>query len=107
VGSNEPVELAAVEVAGISGDLSCGVLTSYSPQITFYSGCFTEVFDVGPGQEESLERLRGEARFMVLIEDGKRQPTGAELEGLIDLTSGSPVVIVTDRGGALVYTFEG
>jgi len=107
VASNEPVELAAVEVAGIAGDLSCGVLTSYSPQITFYSGCFTEVFGVRPGPEESVEHLRGDAKFMVLIEDGKRQPLGGDLEGFIDLTSGAPVVIVTDRGGALVYTFEG
>jgi hypothetical protein len=32
-------------------------------------------------------------RFMVLVENGRRQPEGSALTALIDLTSGPPVVI--------------
>lgn len=104
--NNEPVELAALEVMELAGAESCGVLTSYTPQVTFYSRCASEVFENALGPGEQLERLRGEARFMVLIENGKRQPTGPELEGLVDLTSGPPVVVEGARRDGLVYSFE-
>ncbi len=42
--SNEPVELAAELVEAETASDSCGVMTSYAPQITFYSGCATSVF---------------------------------------------------------------
>ncbi|MDP9143484.1 MAG: hypothetical protein M3N43_02105, partial [Actinomycetota bacterium] len=105
--NNEPVELAALDVMDRAGGEACGVLTSYTPQITFYSRCASEIFETGKGPEEHLEQLRGEDRFMVLIENGKRQPIGPELQGFVDLTSGSPAVVVGTKRDAVVYTFEG
>jgi hypothetical protein len=102
---NESVELAALEVADLVGGESCGVLTSYTPQITFYSGCASEIFPTDAAPEDSLDRLRGESRFMVLIENGKRQPQGEQLDGLVDLTTGTPILVRGERRDALVYRF--
>jgi len=102
--SNEPVEMAALEVATQAGGESCGVLTSYDPQVTFYSGCVTQTILPIVDIEEKVSRLPGEFRFMVLVENGKRQPVGAELEELIDLTDGS-TFIDGERRSANVYTF--
>ncbi len=104
--SNEPVELASLEVMDRAGGQSCGVLTSYTPQVTFYSRCASAIFEIGPGPEEHFDRLGGEIRFMVLIENGKRQPIGSELQGFVDLTSGSPVVVEGTRHDGMIYTFE-
>jgi len=104
IASNEPVEMSALEVANQSAGESCGVLTSYDPQVTFYSGCLTQnIVPVGD-TEEKVRRLPGDTRFMVLIENGKRQPVGAELAELIALTEGS-TFIDGARRSATVYRF--
>jgi hypothetical protein len=82
------------------------VLTSYTPQITFYSACASEIFREELGPQESLARLRGDDRLMVLIEGGKRQPVGEDLADLIALTTGPPVVIDTSKRGVLIYRFQ-
>jgi hypothetical protein len=104
--SNEPVELAALEVLDRAGGESCGVLTSYTPQVTYYSRCASETFETGPSPEQQLEGLAGEVRLMVLIENGKQQPIGPELDGFVDLTSGSPVVVQGTRRDGMVYSFD-
>jgi hypothetical protein len=102
--NNEPVEMAALEVANQIGGESCGVLTSYDPQVTFYSGCFTQTILPVADSEEKVSRLPGEFRFMVLIENGKRQPVGAELAELIALTDESTFMEGARRSGT-VYRF--
>jgi hypothetical protein len=42
----------------------------------------------------------------VLIENGKRQPTGDELDVLLALTDGSPVVVSGERRSGTIYRFE-
>jgi hypothetical protein len=106
-GSNEPVELAAVEVAELAGPASCGVLTSYTPQVTFYSRCASEVFPLVGGPEEGVAGLTGDARFLVLIENGKRQPSGAELLGYLALTDRTPVTVHGERRDGTVLRFSG
>jgi hypothetical protein len=102
--NNEPVEMAALEVANRAGGESCGVLTSYDPQVTFYSGCFTQTILPVGDSEEKVSRLPGDFRFMVLIENGKRQPIGAELAELIALTDESTFLDGARRSG-IVYRF--
>ncbi|HSO50618.1 MAG TPA: hypothetical protein VLS86_08720, partial [Acidimicrobiia bacterium] len=104
--NNEAIEVAAHAVADMAGGQPCGVLTSYTPQMTFYSACASEIFEGELGPQESLAGLRGDVRFMVLIEGGKRQPVGEDLRGFIDLTTGPPVVIDTANGGGLIYQFQ-
>jgi hypothetical protein len=104
--SNEPVELAAREVATRSGGVSCGVMTSYDSQVTYYSGCLTDIFRTNLRPADALARIPGEDKFLVLIENGKRQPTGDELDVLLALTDGSPVVVSGERRSGTIYRFE-
>lgn len=88
---------AAAAIASDAAGRSCGVLTSTEPQITWYTGCSTRGFgDVPrPGAER---RLPGEVRYLLLYEDGKRQPEGEVLDAYLALTDGSPTVITDPTG---------
>lgn len=101
----EPIELASDFVEEAAGP-DCAVMTSYLPQVTYYSLCFTDGFSTGLDPEEAISDLEGEGRFMILIEGGKRQPTGKNLKELIDETEGQPVPIAGERDHATVYEFE-
>lgn len=103
--STEPIELAGEQIRQFSGDVSCGVMTSYLPQITYYSECYTAPFRLNLEPDEALDRLTGEERFMLLIEDGKRQPAGDDLNGLIALTDSGPFLIDGERDSAEIYGF--
>ncbi len=103
--ANEPVELASDFVEEAAGP-ACAVMTSYLPQVTYYSRCFTDAFSIGLDAEQAVSDLEGEERYMILIEDGKRQPTGEDLAALVDETAGQPVSIVGERDRATVYEFE-
>ncbi|MGH8873857.1 MAG: glycosyltransferase family 39 protein [Acidimicrobiia bacterium] len=78
-------------------DGPCSVLTTYGPQVTWYSGCATVVLATS-FQPGVVERLEGPHRFLLLFENGKRQPEGQALAGYLALTEGPPVVIEDPRG---------
>lgn len=99
--SNEPVQLASELVSG--GD--CGALTSYLPQVTYYSRCFTSAFGPGTSAEAQLAALAGSRKFMILIDGGKRQPFGDDLADLIALTEGAPLRVDGKQVGAEVFMF--
>ncbi|MGD2061406.1 MAG: hypothetical protein PVF87_11105 [Acidimicrobiia bacterium] len=101
----EPIELAGEEMRELSGDSGCSVMTSYLPQITYYSTCYTAPFRTQLEPEEALEFLPGEERFLLLVEDGKRQPTGPDLEDLLALTDRNPIVVSGERESADIYLF--
>ncbi|MGA7229161.1 MAG: hypothetical protein WBZ45_13240, partial [Acidimicrobiia bacterium] len=103
--SNESIELAGLSMSDQAAGKSCAVMTSYTPQITYYSECSSDVFRPGLEPEATVGNLVGEMKFMVLVEDGKRQPTRDELEGLLTLTEPDPVVIDVDVTDSLVYRF--
>jgi hypothetical protein len=103
--SNEPIELSAEFVGeGIEGR-ECAVLTSYAPQVTFYSECHTDIFRAELDAESSIARMDGGEKFMILVEDGKRQPTGDDLNALIARTESGPWVVAGERSSAEVYEF--
>lgn len=102
----EPVVQAADALRGLSGTDTCGVMTSYLPQITYYSACSTMQFMPSREPDESLGRLEGDDRYMVLVEDGKRQPTGDDLSGLIALSVGGPIPIEGERDSAEIFVFR-
>lgn len=101
----EIIEVAAQEVREMSGAQSCGVMTSYSPQVTYFSSCSTRFF--GPHLEpaEALSRLDGELRYLLVVEDGKNQPEGEDLTELIDLTVEGPIVVRAGGQSAEIYRF--
>jgi hypothetical protein len=100
-----PIEEAGEEIRNISGDSVCGVMTSYLPQITFYSECHTEAFRTQLEADEALSRVTGDELFMLLVEDGKRQPEGEDLADLLDLTVGDPVVIQGETQYVEIFDF--
>lgn len=104
--SNEPAELSADYVEAASQGSSCGAMTSYLPQVTYYSGCYTDGFDTRLPAAEAIERLPGEDRYMILVEEGKRQPTGEDLSELIAETEEGPSLIEGKRDSAEVYRFS-
>ena len=96
-------EAARLMSAGSPG--TCGAMTSYLPQVTYYSACDTIPFRTHLEPEEALSRLAGDDRFVLMVEEGKRQPTGPDLAGILDLTTGQAVRIESERSYADVYEF--
>lgn len=98
-------ETAGVVVAQSSG--GCGIVTTYTPQLTWLSACQTEL----PSLAEAVVDLDpGLDRFLVLFENGKRQPTGGVLAGYLDLTVGEPIVVddpVDSIGDARIWRLGG
>ncbi|MGB8360650.1 MAG: glycosyltransferase family 39 protein [Acidimicrobiia bacterium] len=76
VDASEYIELAS------SG--TCGVLTSYLPQVTWYSKCFTDGFS-NESAEASIDRLEGDKRYVLLFENGKRQPAPDRVQDFLEL----------------------
>jgi hypothetical protein len=101
---NLPIQLAAHEVRFQAGSATCGVLTTVTPQTTYYSECASRPFVEAETPQTSVALLEGPERFMVLLENGRRQPEGGDLAGLIALTEGTPVII-PGAFDAYVYTF--
>jgi len=83
---------------------SCSVATSYTPQITWYSGCATTTFGWA---SQPAQFAPAPDRYVLLFDNGKRQPTGEHLEEYLSATSGSPFVEIdaeSDRiGDAEIY----
>lgn len=74
----DAVLLDAAITLRTQGGAGCAVLTSYVPQLTWYSECEAHAFGdpPEPGREDRLER----DGWMVLFEEGKHQPEGETLE---------------------------
>lgn len=79
---------AAAVVDGSEGE--CGILTTYSPQLNWLSGC--RVLDLR--QDRFVEPRPAEVDWhLVLFEEGKRQPEGEVLEEYVDIAVGEPITI--------------
>lgn len=91
----------------MSRDRSCGVMTSYQPQITFYSECITAPFRPWLEPDEALSRFEGDDKYLLVVEDGKRQPTGLDLDALVSATDGAVIPIDAEHPSADVYVFVG
>jgi hypothetical protein len=100
-----PIVTAAEQMRDSSGEESCGVMTSYLPQITFYSACETQSFRTHLEPEDALARVRGEHRFMLLVGGGKGQPSGDHLDALLALTTGELSRIDGERNSASIHRF--
>ena len=66
------------------GSGSCGVLTTYQPQVTWYSTCWTELFR--PNEEDlGVGALEGERLYALLFVNGKREPVGEDRQEYLEL----------------------
>ena len=83
------VLIDVAETASKEGAGACTVVTTYGPQITWYSGCQTFTFVQFARQPDRAIQ----PAFVVLFENGKRQPLGAELDAILAETEGDPIVL--------------
>ena len=79
----ETMELAAAEIIDRAEGADCAVVTSYVPQVEWLTGCDVVAFG-DPPLALAAEHLTTSEPFVLLLRDGKRQPTGAELDALLD-----------------------
>lgn len=101
----ESVMVASEMVEDFSDSTSCEVLTSYLPQVTFYSECETRAFAPGASASQLLASLDGDQSFMILIEDGKRQPTDEVVAEMSESSVGGPIRVEAERADAEIYRF--
>ena len=80
------------------GSGSCSILTTYQPQITWYSTCATELLRASDGSI-GLELLEGDRRYVLVFDNGKRQPPDDVLDDYVDLSSGAEIKAANDRIG--------
>ncbi|MBW3667470.1 MAG: hypothetical protein KY394_07740, partial [Actinobacteria bacterium] len=93
--------LAVVEDASnvieLDGAGSCAVLTTYNPQVTWYSTCFTGLFR--PGRDDlGIADLAGERLYALLFVNGKREPVGEERQAYLEL---GPTEMVPAQNGVI------
>ena len=103
--NNESVMIASEMVEDLSATESCEVLTSYLPQVTFYSGCETQAFAPGGSAIQLLATLDDDQNFMILVEDGKRQPTDEVVAEMTESSVGDPIKVEVERADAEIYRF--
>lgn len=90
---NRTIEESALLVAAEASEDACSVLTTFSPQMTYYSECETDTFRPSVEPSVAVADLPGEHRFMALLENGLRQPEGDRLAAYQALTTGPPTVV--------------
>lgn len=81
-----------------AGTGSCSVLTTYQPQVTWYSECATGLLRArsdGVGEDT----LEGDRRYVLLFENGKRQPSEEVLREHIELEPARTIPARNDRIG--------
>jgi hypothetical protein len=98
----------AARVIQDHSDSSCTVLTSYTPQITWYTGCSSRTFSSTP--PETVGRLTDGDAYLLLFERGKRQPEGAELRSYLERAEADPLAELPDEGTlgrGVIYRLRG
>lgn len=79
---------ASTAVREDAGGAVCEVRSSYIPQITWYSVCSTSGF--------TRPLPDGRPAYLMIFENGKRQPVGSDLDGEIAATQGTPLTVIDD-----------
>ena len=71
----------------LATDVECGVFTSYTPQVEWYSGCETVVINRTEVDLDSPFLPEG-PQYLFIVERGKRQPNSELMEKYIQATAG-------------------
>jgi 4-amino-4-deoxy-L-arabinose transferase-like glycosyltransferase len=78
---------ASLSIDAAAADFQCSVVSSYVPQVDWYSQCKTMGFDRG-SVVTSHPLLPDGDSFLVIVDGGKRQPTDGLLQQYVDGTDG-------------------
>ncbi len=65
----------------------CGIITSYIPQVAWYTECVTRRFEATPVLTSPFFSDE-QADYMLLVTGGKRQPDGSTLDAYLETTNG-------------------
>jgi hypothetical protein len=84
---NEGFTALRLAASSLDTGENCGVLTSYTPQVEWYSGCETIGIDRTSVVTDSPLLPEG-PRFLLIVEGGKRQPAADLLERYLLVTTG-------------------
>ncbi len=76
----ETLRLAAMRIDEETADGSCGVITSYLPQVAWYSRCATALYSAEEVRLTAPSFPPDPSVYLLVVQDGKRQPDGDLLE---------------------------
>lgn len=75
----------------LQGQEECGVLTSYAPQVEWYSECETAIISTREVNVDSPDLPPG-PRYLFMVDRGKRQPDAQLFEEYVAYTTGEPTL---------------
>lgn len=96
------IEDAARIINNETDNGACSVLSSYVPQVAWYSACPTSRINTRKVVVDNPAFPDG-PRFLLLVEGGKRQPDGPVLEGYMDATTGLEFTVGDPGSGRRQY----
>lgn len=82
------IRTAALQLDELTNDGECGVITGYVPQVAWYSRCVTTNYSDGDVRLTSTSFPDDPVLYLLLVQDGKRQPDGAVLDGYLGKVEG-------------------
>jgi hypothetical protein len=85
-----------------SGYEDCGVITSYIPQVAWYTECVARRFEPSPVLTSPFF-ARSQADYLLLVTGGKRQPEGDALDAYLELVDDVFAESGDPNGGNLEY----
>ena len=81
------LRVVARAVDDVTGYEDCGVITSYIPQVAWYTECVTRRFETVPVLTSPFF-TEPQADYLLLLSGGKRQPDGDSLTAYLAETDG-------------------
>ncbi|MDH5421547.1 MAG: glycosyltransferase family 39 protein [Acidimicrobiia bacterium] len=82
------IRTAALQLDDMTADGECGVITGYIPQVAWYSRCITTNYSNSEVRLTSTSFPEDPRLYLLLVQDGKRQPDGAILDGYLAKVAG-------------------
>jgi|GEM_PF-2360953 len=86
--SRDVLVWASIAARADAAGEACEVRSSYIPQVTWYAECSTYGFTAPMPENRPA--------YLMLFENGKRQPAGADLDAEVAATGGSPLILIDD-----------
>jgi hypothetical protein len=83
----EDIRVVSRTIDAVHGYEDCGIITSYIPQVAWYTECVTRRFEPTPVLTSPFFD-NDQADYMLLVTGGKRQPEGEVLDSYLDATTG-------------------
>lgn len=97
-GETLTVLVEASNLIEVDGPGDCAVLTTYQPQVTWYSACETELLRLRAGSL-GQQLLEADREYVLLFENGKRQPALDVIAEHLDLSEAETIAAANDRLG--------